>query len=628
MKILFLIVTFFYFLNAQAQNKITQAPLIVEFPVFKEAEKICKGSDYTKIACLVENLKNYNNRIYTKMSGQNGKISILFYALDSNGRITYPQNVNSKYCEFTDTLGRKSISRLSGNGFSYVLNYNFAYSSSFNKAYISCHFMQNNKIISQTSQPISVIPSDFDANITIRTTQDTIYNLNAQEPSTPNISGLEAKDYQDNIHLVLKTQTYPINISPNAIARTINGEIDEGFSDALLPLSIRFNRDNGLCSPIEESINGSFIFKNGRYVQNNMNLNFLDVASGELEIILGHRLDNDDRMSGKCLNEIPREIDIANAGKILCQKPIIIRKRVDVVPHSFFVELENNGRQMYYNQHTFIPAIVYLPTTKLDIKAINDRNQLLKNFTKDCYAKDLSIKLDDNKNNFLFINENIPDSIIPKETFLQNSESRTIRKLSSSGIKDRDLTPLDVFTSNVINLNDAYLRLEFYNKDIKYPIYNTHPNIKNDWRIALMRGRISLIKNTNESASLVANPKVNYEFYCKSPTCKAVDIESVLSPYTRFPKSQTPDWYINTAHPINFKVQENNLILPESLSVYSIGNILNGIQTLAIQSTQKGNFNIKIRQGSGYDDFALFLYFSPNYINIREDLGVSTEVSF
>lgn len=627
-KILFIIL-FYIFSNAN-DVVLNQAPLIVEFDVFKEAEKICNGSDYTKLNCLVSNLKPYSNKIYTKKSGTNGKISVIFYALSSDGKITYPQNISSKTCEFIDTLGKRFHSKLNGNGFSYVLNYNFSASSSLSKAQIYCKFTDKDKVISQTTQPISVIPNDFDMKLTIKTAQDSLYTLNTQEILSPNISQSEAQNYQNvnNVDFVLKPQNYIININNNAIARTINGEIDRGFSDSLIPLSIRFSRDNGLCNPVGESINGRFSFKNGKFVYNNVNINFLDVASGELEIMLEHNLDKDDRENGKCLLAQPQTKDITNAGKIPCQKPITIKKRIEIVPYSFFVTLENNGRQIYYNQHTFIPAILHLPTAKLQFSAINNRNQILKNFTKDCYARDLSIKLEDNKNNLVFINENIPDSILPKDTFLQDSKSQIIRKLSSSGINDRDLTPLDLFNSNVINLNDTFLKIGFPNNDVKYPVYQIKPKITNDWRIALMRGRISLIKNTNESAALVANPKIQYEIFCKSPTCKIVDIESVLSPYTRLPKSNFNDWFINTAHPTNLKVLENNLALPSEISIYSIGNIVNGIQTLALQSSQKGNFDIKIKQGLGAEDFALFLYFAPNYANIREDLGVSTKISF
>ncbi|RDU62419.1 hypothetical protein [Helicobacter sp. MIT 14-3879] len=624
-KILFIFVILFT-LNAES---LTQQPLIVEFDVFKEAQKICQGGDYTKLQCLVRELKNYSNRIYTKISGTRGRFSVIFYALDSDGRITYPQNITQKVCEFTDTFGKKSISKLSGNGFNYVLDYNFPASSSNSRAYISCHFMQNNQIISQTTQPISVIPNDFDIQLSIKDARNSDYNLNMIDYPTPSLSQVENSNYTSNTpDLIIKAQTNTININNNATARTINGDIDRGFNETLVPISIKFSRDNGLCNSISESANGGFIFKNGMFFQNNVNINFLDVASGELEIILAHKLDMNDRMTGKCLLSPPQSIDITNAGKVLCQKQIVIRKRVDIVPYSFYISLDNSGKQIYYNQHSFIPAIINLPTIKLNISATNDRNQLLKNFTKDCYAKNLSIKLDDNKNNLIFINENIPNSIIPKDTFLENSISKTIRKLSSSGIKDRDLTPLDLFNSNVINLNDAFLKVGFEDSNIKYPIYNIKPKITNDWRIALMRGRISLIKNTNENTSLIANPKIYYEFYCKSPTCKIEDLESVLSPYTRFPKSNTQDWYINTAHPQNLKVMEDNLSLNENLSIYSIGNISNGVQTMALQSKQKGSFDIKVKQGFGYDDFALFLYFAPNYINIRNDLGVSTKVNF
>lgn len=608
-------------LSLNASNAITQAPLIVEFPVFKEAEKICNGSDYTKIPCLVENLKNYNNKIYTKKSGQLGKISVILYALDVNGRITYPQEtLDNKYCEFIDTFGKKSNFTLSGNGFHYVLNYNFNHSSSQSKSYVACHITKNRKTISQISQPITIVPSKFDLDLSIQTIQDSIFSLNSNNRSLEN--------QNTNFDLVLKTQNYPLIIKPNATARTINDGIDIGFSSLLVPLSIKFNRDNGKCDAVGENIQGSIKFANGRYINSNINIGFSDVASGELELIIGHNLSRDDMLQGKCLNSLPSNIDITNAGKILCQEPIIIKKRIDIVPYSFFLELENNGRQIYYNQHTFTPAIIHLPTTKLDIKAINDKNQLLRNFKNECFAKDLSIKLNDNKNNLLFINKNIPDSIIPQATFLDNSESKVIRKLSSSGILDRELTPLDAFSSNIVNLNNTIMNIAFYNVDAKYPVYSIKPRIKNDWRVVLFRGRISLLGNTNQSDALVANPKINYEFYCKAPMCNIADIESVLSPKTRFPASNTRDWYINTAHPIDFKVQDNNLIIPDNLNIQSIGNILNGVQTMAIKSNTKGIFDIKVRQGFGYDDFALFLYFSPSYINIREDLGVRAKINF
>ncbi len=611
---------FFYFLfisSLNADNIKTQPPLIVEFPVFKEAEKICNGSDYTKIPCLIENLKSYNNKIYTKKSGQLGKISVILYALDSNGKITYPQEkLDNKYCEFVDTFGRRKFSTLSGNGFHYVLNYNFDYSSSYTKAYIACHITKSGKTISQISQPISVIPDKIELYMSLQTTQNAIYPLN--------INNLD----NNNIDLVLKSQNNPIIINTNSYARTMSGEIDRGFSDALIPLSINFNRDNGKCDNIGESIQGAIKFNNGKYSNSNLNISFNDVASGELQFIIGHNLSKDDMMQGKCLTSLPNSINITNAGKILCQEPIIVRKRVDIVPYSFFVELDNNGRQIYYNQHTFIPAIINLPTTKLNIKALNYKNQTLKNFNNECFAKDISIKISDNKNNLIFINENMQDSIIPKTTFLNNSESKVIRKLSSSGILDRDLTPVDAFYSNIINLNNTVMNIQFYNADTKYPIYNIKPIIKNDWRIALLRGRISLISNTNQSDALVANPKINYEFYCKAPVCNIADIESVLSPRTRFPASNTKNWYINTAHPTNLKVQENNLTMPDNLAIQSIGNIVNGVQTMAIKSNIKGDFDIKINQGFGYDDFALFLYFSPSYINIRDNVGVNTKISF
>ena len=617
-KIIKIFCYFLFSLSLNANNITTQSPLIVEFPVFKEAEKICNGSDYTKVPCLIENLKSYNNKIYTKKSGQIGKISVILYALDSNGKITYPQEkIENKYCEFVDTLGKKSFSTLSGNGFHYVLNYNFEYSSSFTKAYIACHITKSGKTISQISQPISVIPDKIELDLAIQTAQNSIYHLNNN-----------TKNLDSSFDLVLKTQNNPIIINTNASARTINGQLDRGFSDLLTPLSIKFNRDNGKCDAIGENIQGAINFDNGKYTNSNLNIGFNDVASGELELIIGHNLSIDDKMQGKCLNSLPNNIDITNAGKILCQEPIVIRKRVDIVPYSFFIELENNGRQIYYNQHTFIPAIINLPTTKLNIKAINDKNQMLRNFKNECFAKDISIKLNDNKNNLVFINENIQDSIIPKTTFLDNSESRVVRKLSSSGILDRDLTPLDAFSSNILNLNDTTMNIQFYNADMKYPIYRIKPRIKNDWRIAILRGRISLISNTNQSDALVANPKVNYEFYCKAPICNIADLESVLSPRVRFPSSNTQNWYINTSHPANLKVQENHLLMPEHLSVQSIGNIVNGVQTMAIKSNTKGEFDIKVKQGFGYDDFALFLYFSPSYINIREDLGVDTKIRF
>ena len=614
----YIVCLFLVLLKINAEETINQAPLIVEFQVFKEALRECRGSDYTRLPCLINILKNYNNKIYTKYSGSSAKISVLFYAMDSNGRITTPKNINSKYCEFKDTMGKTKISKLSGNGYHYVLDYVFEYSSSFTKAYIACYGIENKKenenngrVISQITQPISVIPKDFDINLGILSKEDSIQGLNTQ----------------NEVALTLKTQKYPLNINRDATARTINGNVDIGFSDYLYPLQIIFSRDNGACNAIGESIEGNLYFKNGSYKSNQINIGFLDVADGELEISLGNNLDRDDRASGKCLLNIPDKVDITNVGKIPCQKPITIKKRVSIVPYNFYIQLENNGKQIYYGQHEFIPSIPYLPNAKLNIQAINDRNQIIKNFTNNCWAKDINIQIDDGKNDLIFINDNTPDSKVSKNNFINNSQANIERKLSSRGIKDRYLSPLDALSSNIIDLNQTKLIIRFSSENNTYPIYSIKPKISNDWRIALLRGRIYLAENTNESTSLVANPKINYELYCKSPICNIVDIESVISPYARFQKSLSGDnWYINSNHPSNFKVEENNLILPENISVFSIGNVVNGVQTIALKSTMKGIFNIKINQNGEENSFATFLYFSPIYNN--SNLGVESKVRF
>lgn len=588
-----------------AKTILPQKPLIVEYDTFKEAEKSCGGSDYTKIECLVNTLRPFGNRIFTKFSGSKGRFSVIFYGLDSSAKITYPRNINNRFCEFRDTLGQRYISKLKGDGFSYIIEYPFNASSSHNNAYISCGFMHYKAQIIQTSQPISVIPHSFDISFSIK-------------DATGNIIDLKNAPL-----LTLKAQNNPLLISPNATARTINGEIDRGFSENVVPLYIRFNRDNGLCEAVGEKVDGVARFKNGRLFSNSLNITFSDIASGELEIALINHLDAKDRNDGKCV-----ESNAESIGKVQCQSPIIIKKRVDLLPHSFYATIENNGRMLYYNQHTFIPAIAYLPLAKISLQALNGQSQPLSNFTKDCYGRDLSVKLEHNSENFVFINENMPDSIVPKDTFLESSLSRIVRKISVRGIKDRDLSPLDLFSSKVINLNDTLLQIDFINTDnANYPRYQVKPKIRNDWRIALMRGRISLLPNTNANATLIANPKIAYEFYCKYPTCKVVDIESVISPQTRLPKASAENWFINTAHWKDLKVLEHNIILgSENLSVFSLGNVKNGIQTLAIQGTQKGKFNIKISQGYNINDFAQFLYFSPSYENIREDLGVSIDI--
>ena len=652
---------------------LTQQPLIVEYAIFKEVEKICGGSDYMRIECLVSNLRHFSNRIYTKISGQKGQFSIIFYALDSSGKITYPREINNKFCEFRDTLGRRFFSKLQDGGFSYVVEYPFSASSSKNKAYISCGFMLFKQQITQTSQPISVIPHSFDINFSIKNATGGIVNLPASVGANPHNMDANRPNLPQNLSanpnesplndsdiLVLKAQNNAIQIAPNATARNLNGEIDKGFSENLVPLYVRFSRDGGLCNAVGENIQGIVRFKNGRLVGNSLNVNFDDVATGEVEIALTNRLDAKDRADGKCLieninsvesnanqtnqttdsaqnsvdsNANPQKIqsaNIENIGKIPCQKPIIIRKRVDLVPHSIYATLENNGRWAYYNQHTYIPAIAHLPFAKISLQALNHQNRPLKNFTNNCYGRDLSVKLDDNANNFVFINENMPDSIIPKASFLDSSLSRVVRKISATGIKDRDLTPIDLFNARVVNLNDAFLGIDFVNLGAKYPRYLVKPKITNDWRIALLRGRIALLPNSNENKSLIANPKINYEFYCKYPTCKVVDIESVISPTARLPKGSANDWFVNTLHPSDLKVAENQLSFGENaqISVYSIGSVANGVQTLALQSTAKGEFGVKIRQSYNANDFAQFLYFSPSFENIRENLGVEAKVKF
>ena len=660
----------------QAQkHSLVQQPIIVEYAIFKEVEKICGGSDYTKMECLVSNLRHFSNRIYTKISGSKAKFGILFYALDSSGKVAYPREINNKYCEFRDTLGRRFFSKLSGSGFSYVIEYPFSASSSQNRAYISCGFMLYRQQITQTTQPISVIPHSFDISFNIINATGGVvnldsranpHNLNANLPNLPqNLSNPNESPITDSEVLVLKAQNHTLKIAPNATARSLNGEIDKGFSENLVPLFVRFIRDGGLCAPVGEKIEGIARFKNGRFIGGNLNINFDDIATGTLEIALTNRLDAKDRADGKCLiegesnanqaqnsttqgesnaiegestanpqsSQNPNTANINNVGKIPCQKPIIVRKRVDLIPHSIYVAIENNGRQMYYNQHTYIPAIPYLPMTKITLQALNHQNRAIKNFTANCYGRDLSAKLSDNINNFVFINENMPDSIIPKNAFVDSSIARVVRKLSATGIKDRDLTPIDLFTSRVVNLNDTFLSVDFVNLGAQYPRYITKPKITNDWRIALMRGRIELIKNSNESQSLVANPKVSYQFFCKYPECRVLDIESVISPTARLPKasvgSNSSGWYVNTTHPQELKVLENQLSFEnDGITVYSIGAVNNGVQTLALQSKTKGEFGVKIRQSYNANDFAQFLYFAPNYDNIRENLGVETKARF
>lgn len=626
---------------------LVQQPIIVEYVIFKEIEQICGGSDYTRLECLVSNLRHFSNRIYTKISGSKSKFAILFYALDSSGKIAYPQEINNKFCEFRDTLGRRFFSKLRGGGFSYVIEYPFSASSSQNRAYISCGFMLYRQQITQTTQPISVIPHSLDISFSIVNATGGMvnldsganpHNLNVNLPNlAQNLNAPNESPKNDSEILVLKAQNHTLQISPNATARSLNGEIDKGFSENLVPLYVRFVRDGGLCAPVGEKIEGIARFKNGRFIGGNLNINFDDIAIGTLEIALTNKLDAKDRADGKCLIERESSANLAqnieSIGKIPCQKPIIIHKRVDLIPHSIYALIENIGSQMYYNQHTYIPAIAHLPMMRITLQALNHQNRAIKNFTANCYGRDLSAKLDDNINNFIFINENMPDSIIPKSVFVDSSIARVVRKLSSTGIKDREVTPIDLFTSRVINLNDTFLSLDFMNLGAQYPRYITKPKITNNWRIALMRGRIELIKNINEHQALVANPKISYQFFCKYPECRVVDIESVISPTARLPKasvgSNSSGWYVNTTHPRDFKVLENHLNFEnEDISIYSIGAVNNGVQTLALQSKEKGEFGLKIRQSYNENDFPLFLYFAPTFDNIRENLGVETKVKF
>lgn len=620
-------------LAQKTQISLPQKPLIVEYEIFQKAQDSCANNadERAKMACLINYLRGFNGKIWTKFSGSKGRFVVLFYTLNSDASITHPRNISNRFCEFRDTLGARHFSQLRGEGASYVLEYPFSASSSHNRAYINCGFISQGAQISMISQPISVIPKSIEISFAFKDATENILDLgNASE-------------------IALKAQNNLLLISPNATARTSEGKIDVGFSENLVPLYVRFNRDGGLCSAVGERVSGVAQFRNGRLSGNNISVDFSDVASGELEIALVNNLDAKDRIEGKCVDFgaesnnfaessanfnadsaiLSAESMIFNDGKIPCQRPLIIKKRVNLLPHSFYATINNNGKMLYYNQHTFLPAIAYLPLAKLEFTALNASNAPLQNFTKDCYGRDLSVRLEHNSENFVLINENMADSIIPKATFLEGSKSRVVRKISVRGIKDRDLTPLDLFNSKVINLNDTILALDFAESTGNFPRYTIKPNIKNDWRIALMRGKIAILPPANENEALVANPKIAYQIFCKSPTCKIVDIESVISPLARLPKASASHWYINSAHWKDLKVEAENLAFNnEILRVYSLGSVVNGIQTLAIQSVKKGHFGLKILQGYKASDFAQFLYFSPSFENIREDLGESIEIEF
>ena len=631
-------------LAQKSQISLPQKPLIVEYEIFQKAQDSCANNtdERAKMACLINYLRGFNGKIWTKFSGSKGRFVVLFYALNSDASITHPRNISNRFCEFRDTLGARHFSQLRGEGASYVLEYPFSASSSHNRAYINCGFISQGAQISMISQPISVIPKSIEISFAFKDATERILDLgNANE-------------------IALKAQNNLLLISPNATARTSEGKIDVGFSENLVPLYVRFNRDGGLCSAVGERVSGAAQFRNGRLSGNNISVDFSDVASGELEIALVNKLDAKDRIEGKCVDFgaessaesinfgaesnnfaessanfnadsaiLSAESMIFNDEKIPCQRPLIIKKRVNLLPHSFYATINNNGKMLYYNQHTFLPAIAYLPLAKLEFTALNASNAPLQNFTKDCYGRDLSVRLEHNSENFVLINENMADSIIPKATFLDGSKSRVVRKISVRGIKDRDLTPLDLFNSKVINLNDTILVLDFAESTGNLPRYTIKPSIKNDWRIALMRGKITILPPANENEALVANPKIAYQIFCKSPTCKIVDIESVISPLARLPKASASHWYINSAHWKDLKVEAENLAFNnEILRVYSLGSVVNGIQTLAIQSVKKGRFGLKILQGYKASDFAQFLYFSPSFENIREDLGESIEIEF
>lgn len=619
--------------NPSQKSQLPQKPLIVEYEIFQKAQHFCaKNTDErAKMACLINYLRGFNGKIWTKFSGSSGRFVVLFYALNSDASIVYPKNISNRFCEFRDTLGVRHFSQLRGDGVSYILEYPFSASSSHNRAYINCGFISQGAQISMISQPISVIPKSIEISFAFKDASEHILDLR-------NVS-----------EVALKAQNNPLLIHPNATARTSEGKIDMGFSENFVPLYVRFNRDNGLCSAVGERVSGSAQFRSGRLRGNNISVEFSDVASGELEIALVNKLDAKDRIEGKCVDfgaesnvesnanfvDSAKFVDSANFkdstndGKIPCQRPIIIKKRLHLLPHSFRASIDNNGKMLYYNQHTFIPAIAHLPLAKLEFSALNATSAPLQNFTKDCYGRDLSVKLEHNSENFVLINENMADSIIPKETFLEGSNSRVVRKISVRGIKDRDLTPLDLFNSKVLNLNETNFTISFAESSENLPKYMVKPSIKHDWRIALMRGRISILPPTNENEALVANPKIAYQIYCKSPTCRIVDIESVISPSTRLPKASANHWYVNSAHWRDLKVEGENLRFDgENLRIYSLGQVVNGIQTLALQSAKKGRFELKIAQGYGADDFAQFLYFSPTFENMREDLGERLEVEF
>ena len=535
--------------------------LIVDKENFDVANKKCKND----IGCLEENLSQYDGIIGNKFASKNTNYNIYIVNLGN-------EELNLK-CNITDYNGNNKEEEYSFSELYKAVQFKFPISSY--KAKLSC----SSKNMEKETNEIHSIPAKI--------------MLNA-EFDDPNM--LKAGDIK------LKTK--------DAKALILEGEVDAGFSDALIAYEgdINFNYKNK-CSNKNNS-NGIQIkeplkidFKNGVSATEYVELNIKKVIEGNLNI----RFSNENICKdSKCIG--------ANTSN-----------DISVIPANFAIitDIISENKVIYYGQLNDRNNFKFNPILNLKLAAIDNNGNDI-DINNDCNYGNTKLSLSTSK--LIDFKRKSPDKIgreikIFNDEFV-NSVADINVYFGVSKFKDenddiREMKQNDLMEPLEIGLNDFVFNITYTNNNKTYEYNDTEIYDRLEMQntneelvpssVLIARGKLQI---DNEEGYVFddVNAKAKYQIYCK--TCDTKILEKYLE--TDGLIISEANWYVNTKHPSDFYLEDK--FIKTNLKIKNSKKSIDGIQEIILVGNKTGENNIVINQQ--YGGFAPYLNYNEKYNNV------------
>lgn len=309
-----------------------------------------------------------------------------------------------------------------------------------------------------------------------------------------------------------------------------------------------------------------------------------------------------------------------------------------VVPHNFQVAVKNyNGsdiKVLYYGQGS---TPENEGKSKLEVTPLNASGSPLNNFIHNCAAIDTDLELNGQDVSITFIDPNNPSTsstttTIYAKDFKSGAGNTAIADLdrvisvkrTNGGTWSAEMVAEPTFLAAVKPLmyftgqkdNPMYPRYDS-------PVFNSFGNT------VILRGRINMVDADNAGDyTKMPTSRVYYEFYCQ--TCSLTDVGKItgVNQYKRSATSQ--GWWLDSTfaqHNSSSIKTDNISVTPTGLSVSSVSNFADGMQTLSYQNAGAGKYEVKINQSADKDHFPLFLLYNPYYNSNAASNGTSAFVT-